>query len=78
MRRMVEYLIRVYQAALSPVFGGHCRFEPSCSEYGVEAVRRHGCARGLWLVACRLSRCHPFHSGGYDPVPPVGDAEEKR
>lgn len=62
-------LIRVYQVLLSPLLGGHCRFEPSCSRYGVEAIRRYGAWRGGWMTARRVGRCHPFSEGGYDPVP---------
>ena len=61
--------LHAYRAALGPWFAGSCRFEPSCSHYAEEAVRRHGCLRGLGLTVRRLSRCHPFHQGGYDPVP---------
>ncbi|MBM4384798.1 MAG: membrane protein insertion efficiency factor YidD [Deltaproteobacteria bacterium] len=64
--------VRVYQVALSPVLGGACRFAPSCSHYAVEALREHGALRGLLLALRRVSRCHPFHRGGYDPVP-AGD-----
>ncbi|GJQ31143.1 MAG: putative membrane protein insertion efficiency factor [Phycisphaerae bacterium] len=63
-------LIRVYQVTLSWLLGGHCRFYPSCSHYGVEAYRAHGALRGTWLTLRRLGRCHPFSKGGYDPVPP--------
>lgn len=62
-------LIRVYQYAISPMLGRSCRFEPSCSEYAVGALRRHGLFKGLWLALRRLGRCHPWHPGGYDPVP---------
>lgn len=62
-------LIRVYQYAISPMLGRSCRFEPSCSEYAVGALRRHGLFKGLWLASRRLGRCHPWHPGGYDPVP---------
>ncbi len=62
-------LIRIWQLTLSPVLGSSCRFHPSCSAYGAEAIRRHGAARGSWLTLRRLSRCHPFHAGGLDPVP---------
>lgn len=62
-------LIRLYQVAISPLLGPSCRFVPSCSEYARIALRRHGPARGLWLAAGRLLRCHPFHAGGIDPVP---------
>ena len=65
--------IRGYQRVLSPWFGPVCRFHPSCSCYGYEAVQRHGAARGAMLLVARLLRCHPFHPGGFDPVP-----EERR
>jgi hypothetical protein len=61
--------IRAYQFALSPFLGSACRFAPSCSEYAIEAVRRHGPIRGAWISARRIARCHPFHPGGLDPVP---------
>ena len=60
----------VYQKVLSPIFGGNCRFHPSCSHYGYEAVQVHGAAKGSWLAVKRIGRCHPFHEGGLDPVPP--------
>jgi putative membrane protein insertion efficiency factor len=62
-------MIRVYQYAISPMLGARCRFQPSCSEYAIEALRRHGLIKGLWLAVCRVGRCHPWHPGGYDPVP---------
>ncbi len=62
-------LVRAYRAAISPILPRSCRFEPSCAAYAEEALRRHRVARALWLTACRLLRCHPFHAGGYDPVP---------
>jgi uncharacterized protein len=58
-----------YQRFISPLLGPRCRFAPSCSAYALEALRRHGAARGLWLAVRRLARCHPFNPGGYDPVP---------
>jgi putative membrane protein insertion efficiency factor len=61
--------IEAYRLLLAPLLGGHCRYEPSCSRYADEALRRHGAARGAWLAVRRLLRCHPFHRGGYDPVP---------
>jgi hypothetical protein len=69
MRRVALGLIRLYQQTLSRVMPPTCRFEPSCSEYGYQAIDRHGLARGGWLTVRRLGRCHPFHPGGYDPVP---------
>ena len=62
-------LIRAYQLAISPMLGNRCRFHPSCSEYSMEALRRHGLLRGMWLAVRRIGRCHPWHPGGYDPVP---------
>jgi putative membrane protein insertion efficiency factor len=61
--------IRGYQLLLSPIFGGWCRFEPSCSVYASEAIRMHGARRGTWLAVKRLAKCHPFGSHGIDPVP---------
>ena len=63
-------LIRGYQIAISPMLGPHCRFHPTCSEYAAEAIQRYGALRGGWLAVRRLTRCHPFHPGGLDPVPP--------
>jgi len=61
--------VDAYRVALSPLLGGFCRYWPSCSLYALEALRRHGARRGTELALRRLSRCHPFHPGGYDPVP---------
>jgi uncharacterized protein len=69
MSQCLRVLIRVYQYLLSPFLGQRCRFTPSCSQYLLEAVERHGPLRGLWLGMRRLSRCHPWHPGGFDPVP---------
>ena len=68
--KLLAGLIQVYRYTLSPYLGRQCRFEPSCSMYALEALQTHGAARGSWLAARRLCRCHPFHPGGYDPVPP--------
>jgi putative membrane protein insertion efficiency factor len=62
-------LIRLYKYAISPFLGSRCRFYPSCSEYAVEALQRYGALQGLWLALRRVSHCHPWHPGGYDPVP---------
>ena len=70
MRALLIGAIRGYQLALSPLLGPRCRFYPSCSKYALEAVARFGALRGGWLAARRLARCHPWHEGGYDPVPP--------
>jgi putative membrane protein insertion efficiency factor len=69
MRTLIRYLIRAYQLTLSPLLGPRCRFYPSCSQYTLEAVQSHGVLRGIYLGARRLLRCHPWHPGGFDPVP---------
>lgn len=77
MKTILVGLIRAYQLAMawSP---SPCRYEPSCSRYARAAIEAHGAARGSWLAARRLLRCHPWHAGGYDPVPPVGPGEAGR
>jgi putative membrane protein insertion efficiency factor len=62
-------LIKAYQYLISPLLGPRCRFYPSCSSYGLEAIRIHGAAKGSYLTLRRLLKCHPFHEGGFDPVP---------
>ncbi len=62
-------LLTGYRRFVSPLLGPRCRFYPSCSAYALEAVQVHGALRGSWLAVRRLSRCHPFHAGGMDPVP---------
>ncbi len=62
-------LIRAYQFVLSPVLGGNCRFDPSCSAYALEAIRRFGAFRGGWLALRRVARCHPWCAAGHDPIP---------
>jgi uncharacterized protein len=69
MSRALQWLIRAYQLTLSPLLGPRCRFYPSCSQYALEALRAHGAVHGCWLALRRLLRCHPWHAGGYDPVP---------
>lgn len=68
--RLLMALVRLYQVTLSWLLGGHCRFTPSCSHYAMECLRNVGAWRGTILTLQRLSRCHPFHTGGYDPPPP--------
>ncbi|MDG2047881.1 MAG: membrane protein insertion efficiency factor YidD [Halioglobus sp.] len=70
MRRLLIFLISCYQACLSPFIGNHCRFHPTCSSYAQEAINRHGVFKGSYLAVLRLARCHPWHEGGEDPVPP--------
>jgi hypothetical protein len=71
MKRLLLGLVRLYQYLISPLLGPRCRFHPSCSHYAIEALERHGALRGSWLAMRRLGRCHPWHPGGYDPVPPA-------
>jgi uncharacterized protein len=73
MRFIAEILIRTYQWTLSPMLGQNCRFYPTCSNYALEAIQRFGVLRGGWLAARRIGRCHPWHAGGYDPVPSHAD-----
>jgi len=73
--RIIAAPIRGYRRFISPVIPARCRFHPSCSAYALEAVAVHGPVRGLALALWRLLRCHPFHPGGYDPVPPARAAQ---
>lgn len=68
--KLLVGFVRGYQLLLSPVLGSNCRFEPSCSHYTIEALQTHGAFKGTWLAVRRVGRCHPWHPGGYDPVPP--------
>ncbi|MGL9723491.1 membrane protein insertion efficiency factor YidD [Sodalis sp. (in: enterobacteria)] len=63
-------LIRGYQLVISPLLGPHCRFRPTCSQYGIEAIRRFSMLKGSWLTLKRVLKCHPLNPGGEDPVPP--------
>lgn len=69
MRRLAIGLIVLYQRTLSPILGPACRYQPTCSDYTREAIDKYGVPRGTWLGLKRIARCHPFHQGGYDPVP---------
>ena len=68
-RKSLVGLIRTYGYAVSPLFGPSCRYHPSCSQYAAQAIEAHGIIRGGWLALKRLGRCHPWHDGGFDPVP---------
>ncbi|UCH95224.1 MAG: membrane protein insertion efficiency factor YidD [Candidatus Aminicenantes bacterium] len=68
-KKVLLFLIRCYQTAISPMLGSHCRFVPTCSAYTYEAIVKHGPLKGTFLGVKRLLKCHPFHPGGYDPVP---------
>lgn len=67
--RALVTLIGIYRRFISPLLGRHCRYEPTCSAYALEAIRTHGAGRGAAMAVLRVARCHPFHPGGLDPVP---------
>lgn len=69
MKYVFIFLIKIYQKTLSRLMPPSCRFYPSCSEYGVQALQKYGLLKGGWLTVVRVTRCHPFNPGGYDPVP---------
>ncbi|NEP42640.1 MAG: membrane protein insertion efficiency factor YidD [Okeania sp. SIO2H7] len=73
MKKLLIGLIRGYKILISPLLPPACRFQPTCSEYAMEAIERFGIFRGGWMAIMRVLRCHPFHPGGYDPVPPKDD-----
>lgn len=70
-------IIKFYQVAISPYFPSSCRFEPTCSQYSVESLKRFGIFKGGWLSIKRISKCHPWHEGGYDPVPEKTEIKHK-
>jgi len=70
MKRILIALIKGYKLLISPLLPPACRFQPTCSEYAMEAIGRFGVLRGGWMAIARILRCHPLHPGGYDPVPP--------
>lgn len=69
MKKILIGVIKLYQKVISPLTPPSCRFYPTCSHYGIEAVEKHGALKGSWLAVRRISKCHPFHEGGFDPVP---------
>lgn len=69
LRKIAIAPIRFYQLSISPLFPPCCRFTPTCSQYSIEAIRKHGIFKGFWLALKRILRCHPWGGGGYDPVP---------
>ncbi|HGY54339.1 MAG TPA: membrane protein insertion efficiency factor YidD [Caldithrix abyssi] len=68
MRKIFLFIIKVYQKLISPLFPPSCRFYPTCSEYAFQSIEKHGALKGGWYSIVRVSKCHPFHPGGYDPV----------
>ena len=73
MKRILIFAVKIYRYAISPFLAPCCRFHPTCSSYAMQAIERHGTLKGSWYTICRIGRCHPWHPGGYDPVP--GTAE---
>lgn len=69
MKILLVLVVRAYQVVLSPLLPAACRYHPTCSNYAIEALEKHGALRGSWLAVRRIARCHPFRPGGYDPVP---------
>lgn len=74
MKKVFIKLIRLYQRYISPLTPPTCRFQPTCSNYAFEAISEYGVIKGTWLGTKRILKCHPFHPGGYDPVPPKKDS----
>lgn len=76
MKSAILLVLRGYKGFLSPMLPNSCRFTPTCSEFAMEAVERHGAVRGSWLAMRRIFRCHPLHKGGFDPVPSVSSSSK--
>lgn len=77
-QKFMVAMIRFYQIAISPLKPPSCRFYPTCSHYGLEAIKRFGPIKGGWLTMKRILKCHPFHPGGFDPVPEKNDTKNSR
>lgn len=78
MKTLLVLFVRGYQVALSPLLPAACRYHPTCSQYAIEALEKHGALRGSWLAMKRIARCHPFRPGGFDPVPEPTSPESSR
>ena len=78
MKHILIGLIRIYKSFISPLFPNTCRFSPTCSTYSMEAIKNHGSLKGIYLSIIRMSKCHPFHKGGFDPVPIVNPKKGKK
>jgi putative membrane protein insertion efficiency factor len=72
MAALLRLLVRVYRNSVGLVLPNSCRYQPTCSQYALDALSEYGAAKGVWLTLKRIARCHPFTAGGYDPVPPKG------
>ena len=68
MKKIIIFIIKLYQLFISPLFPPRCRFYPTCSQYAIEAIKKYGIGKGGFMILKRISKCHPFHPGGYDPV----------
>ena len=75
MSKLLIALVRLYKIVVSPLLGHHCRFYPSCSSYAEQAIAEHGAIKGCYLAMRRLGKCHPWHEGGVDPVPPQSSTQ---
>ena len=76
LKKILIILINGYRRLISPLFPPSCRFQPTCSQYAIEAIEKFGALKGSWLAIKRILRCHPFHPGGYDPVPPIDNTPD--
>ena len=78
MKTLIIWLIKGYRQFISPLFPPTCRFQPTCSQYAIEAIAAYGTIKGSWLAVTRIARCHPFHPGGYDPLPPRDESDKDK